>query len=126
VRALRADVYDGLDGERYDLIVSNPPYVSLAEMTTLPEEYRHEPGLALEAGEDGMEVVSRILAGGADYLRPGGIIVVEVGASAELLMKRYPDVPFLWLDFEHGGDGVFLLTAEQLEEFRDSFEEGGA
>ncbi|MCB1785511.1 MAG: 50S ribosomal protein L3 N(5)-glutamine methyltransferase [Chromatiaceae bacterium] len=124
VRALRADVYDGLDGERYDLIVSNPPYVSRAEMEGLPAEYRHEPALALEAGEDGMDVVSRILAGGADYLRPGGIMVVEVGASADLLMARYPDVPFLWLDFERGGDGVFLLTAEQLEEFREVFEEG--
>ncbi len=126
VRALRADVYDGLDGERYDLIVSNPPYVSLAEMATLPDEYRHEPELGLEAGEDGMDVVGRILAGGADYLRPGGIMIVEVGASAELLMARYPDVPFLWLDFERGGDGVFVLTAEQLEDFRESFEEGAA
>jgi ribosomal protein L3 glutamine methyltransferase len=126
VRALRADVYDGLDGEQYDLIVSNPPYVSSAEMAQLPEEYRHEPELGLEAGDDGMDVVARILAGAAGYLRQGGIIVVEVGASAELLMARYPDVPFLWLDFERGGDGVFLLTAEQLDEFRDSFEENGA
>jgi ribosomal protein L3 glutamine methyltransferase len=126
VRTLRADVYEGLDGERYDLIVSNPPYVSSAEMATLPEEYRHEPELGLDAGDDGMDVVARILRGGADYLRPGGIMVVEVGASADLLMARYPDVPFLWLDFERGGDGVFLLTAEQLDEFRESFEEGGA
>jgi len=122
-RAVRADVFEGLDGERYDLIVSNPPYVSTAEMATLPEEYRHEPELGLEAGDDGMDVVARILAAGADYLRPGGILVVEVGSSAELLLARYPDVPFLWLDFERGGDGVFLLTAEQLDEFRDSFEE---
>ncbi|MDJ0739680.1 MAG: 50S ribosomal protein L3 N(5)-glutamine methyltransferase [Gammaproteobacteria bacterium] len=126
VRALRADVYDGLDGERYDLIVSNPPYVSSAEMATLPAEYRHEPALALEAGADGMDIVARILRGGADLLQPGGIMVVEVGASADLLMARYPDVPFLWLDFERGGDGVFLLTAEQLDEFRDLFEENGA
>ena len=126
VRALRADVYDGLDGEQYDLIVSNPPYVSSAEMAELPAEYRHEPELGLEAGDDGMDVVARILAGAAGYLRPGGIMVVEVGASAELLMARYPEVPFLWLDFERGGDGVFLLTAEQLDEFRDSFEENGA
>jgi ribosomal protein L3 glutamine methyltransferase len=123
VRTLRADVYDGLDDERYDLIVTNPPYVSSAEMVELPEEYRHEPELGLEAGDDGMDVVARILGGAADYLRPGGIMVVEVGASADLLMARYPGVPFLWLDFERGGDGVFLLTAEQLDEFRDSFEE---
>ena len=123
VRALRSDVFDDLDGERYDLIVSNPPYVSLPEMQVLPEEYQHEPALALEAGEDGMNVVSRILAGAPDYLSPDGIIVVEVGASADLLMTRYPDVPFLWLDFERGGDGVFLLTADQLSEFHDLFEE---
>jgi ribosomal protein L3 glutamine methyltransferase len=123
VRALRADVYDGLDGERYDLIVSNPPYVSSAEMATLPPEYRHEPPLALAAGEDGMDIVTQILAGATDCLRPGGILVVEVGASADLLMARYPDVPFLWLDFERGGDGVFLLTAEQLTEYRENIEE---
>lgn len=122
VRALRADVYDGLDGERYDLIVSNPPYVSRAEMATLPDEYGHEPVLALEAGEDGMDVVARILRGAAEALRPGGILVVEVGASADLLLARYPDVPFLWLDFERGGDGVFLLTAEQLQECQECFE----
>lgn len=123
VRTQRADVFDGLDDEAYDLIVSNPPYVSSAEMATLPEEFRHEPALALEAGDDGMDVVARILAGGRVRLRPGGIMVVEVGASADLLMARYPDVPFLWLDFERGGDGVFLLTAEQLDEYREYFED---
>jgi ribosomal protein L3 glutamine methyltransferase len=122
VRALRADVYDGLDGERYDLIVSNPPYVSEAEMDDLPDEYRHEPALGLVAGVDGMDVVARILLGAADCLKPDGILVVEVGASAGLLLRRWPDVPFLWLDFERGGDGVFLLTAEQLEEYREAFE----
>jgi ribosomal protein L3 glutamine methyltransferase len=122
VRALRADVYDGLDGECYDLIVSNPPYVSTAEMRELPDEYRHEPSMALEAGADGMDIVARILAGGTDYLKPGGIMVCEVGASADLLLRRWPDVPFLWLDFEHGGDGVFLLTAEQLVEYREVFD----
>ncbi len=122
VRALRADVYDGLDGERYDLIVSNPPYVSTDAMRQVPAEYRHEPELALKGGDDGMDVVACILAGGADYLRPGGILVMEVGASAELLIARYPEVPFLWLDFQRGGDGVFVLTLEQLEDYRDLFE----
>jgi len=123
VRALQSDVFEGLDGERYRLIVSNPPYVSTAEMETLPAEYRHEPELGLEAGDDGMDVVIRILAGAPDYLTPDGILVVEVGASADLLVARYPDVPFLWLDFEHGGDGVFLLEADQLTEFHDVFVE---
>lgn len=123
VRAIQSDVFDGLDDERYDLIVSNPPYVSSAEMNELPPEYHQEPRLGLEAGEDGMDVVARILAGAADYLNPGGILVVEVGASAELLMARFPDVPFLWIDFEHGGDGVFMLTADQLAEYRDVFVE---
>jgi len=123
VRAIRSDVFEGLDAERYDLVVSNPPYVSTEEMLSLPQEYAHEPSLGLEAGEDGMSVVSRILADAHDFLTPGGILVVEVGASADLLMARYPDVPFLWLDFEHGGDGVFLLTAEQLADYQDLFEE---
>lgn len=121
VRAIRSDVYDALDGEGYDLIVSNPPYVSSGEMLRLPAEYQHEPVLGLEAGEDGMNVVSRILAGAADSLNPGGILLVEVGASADLLLARYPDVPFLWIDFEHGGDGVFMLHADQLAEYRDLF-----
>lgn len=121
VRAIRCDVFDGLDNERYDLIVSNPPYVSTAEMTDLPAEYLQEPALGLEAGEDGMDVVSRILAGASDYLNPGGILIVEVGASASLLLARYPDVPFLWIDLQHGGDGVFMLFAEQLAEYRDVF-----
>lgn len=126
VRALHADVYEGLDGERYDLIVSNPPYVSRDEMDALPAEYAHEPVLALEAGLDGMDIVARILAGASDYLKPDGIIVVEVGASAERLLRRWPDVPFLWLDFERGGDGVFLLTAEQVAVYREAFEEAAA
>jgi ribosomal protein L3 glutamine methyltransferase len=123
VRPVLSDLFEGLDGEPYDLIVSNPPYVSRAEMNALPDEYLHEPALALVAGEDGLDVVARILAQSAEYLRPGGIIVVEVGASAEALLARYPGVPFLWLDFERGGDGVFLLTAEQLDEYRELFEE---
>lgn len=118
-RVVQTDVYTHLEGERYDLIVSNPPYVSSAEMEVLPPEYRHEPALALEGGSDGMDIIAHILADARSHLRPGGIVVVEVGASADLLLARYPSVPFLWLDFERGGDGVFLLTAEQLDEYAD-------
>jgi len=124
VEAIQADVWDGLPGGRYDLIVSNPPYVDAQDMAGLPDEYLHEPALGLAAGDDGLDVVSRILAGAVERLNPDGILVVEVGRSAGHLMARYPGVPFLWLDFEHGGDGVFLLTADQLDEHRAAL--GGA
>lgn len=125
VSLIRSDVFDSLPKGRYDLMVSNPPYVSQSEMDNLPEEFSHEPGLGLEAGEDGLDVVRRILREAEDWLRPDGILVVEVGSSAEALMAGYPDVPFLWLDFERGGDGVFLLTGAQLAEFRASLTGAG-
>jgi len=114
VAVIASDLFDQLPPRQYDLIVSNPPYVSSREYRDLPPEYQHEPEIGLEAGDDGMDVVVRILQDAASYLAPGGIIIVEVGASADLLMARFPNIPFLWLDFEKGGDGVFLLTAEQL------------
>jgi ribosomal protein L3 glutamine methyltransferase len=121
VEAIQADVWDGLPAGQYDLIVSNPPYVDAEDMANLPTEYQHEPALGLAAGDDGLDVVARILAGAADRINRGGILVVEVGRSAGHLMERYPGVPFLWLDFERGGAGVFLLTADQLDEHRDAF-----
>jgi ribosomal protein L3 glutamine methyltransferase len=117
----RSDVFDELPRREYDLIVSNPPYVSLEEMQGLPEEFRHEPALGLEAGPDGMDIVARILCQGASRLKPGGIMIVEVGDSMGYLVERYPEVPFLWLEFERGGHGVFLLTAEQLNDYQDIF-----
>jgi ribosomal protein L3 glutamine methyltransferase len=121
VDAIQADVWDGLPAGRYDLIVSNPPYVDVEDMASLPDEYLHEPALGLAAGEDGLDIVTRMLAGAVDRLNPGGILVVEVGRSAGHLMDRYPGVPFLWLEFERGGGGVFLLTADQLDEHREVF-----
>lgn len=118
INLVQSDVYAGLGGAQYDLIVTNPPYVKASEMEELPAEYRHEPALGLEAGEDGLEIAIRILRDAASYLRPGGIIVMEVGNSAETLAARFPTIPFLWLEFERGGDGVMLLTAEQLEEYQ--------
>lgn len=116
VAVITSDLFEQLPPRQYELIVSNPPYVSSEEYRGLPPEYQHEPEIGLEAGGDGMDVVARILHDTAPFLAPGGIIIVEVGASADLLMARFPDIPFLWLEFEKGGDGVFLLTAEQLQQ----------
>lgn len=119
MRAVLSDVFSGLQGGRYDLIVSNPPYVSHAEMAELPEEYLREPELGLRAGADGLEVVRRILAQAEAHLEPHGLLVVEVGDSEVSLAEAYPTVPFVWLEFEFGGGGVFVLTAQQLAEHRD-------
>jgi len=121
VSLFRSDVFDDLPAERYDLIVSNPPYVSQEEMAGLPDEYSYEPALGLEAGEDGMDIVVRILCAAKNYLKPGGIIIIEVGESMDYLLQRYPRVPFLWLEFSHGGRGVFLLTAEQIKQYEQEF-----
>ncbi len=113
---VESDVYAALPSVRYDIIVSNPPYVGADEMQTLPEEYRHEPVLALEAPDNGLAVVEKILRQAHEYLTDQGILVVEVGNSADALIEAYPELSFTWLDFERGGDGVFLLTRDQLVE----------
>ncbi|MEQ1438182.1 50S ribosomal protein L3 N(5)-glutamine methyltransferase [Fontimonas sp. SYSU GA230001] len=116
VRALKSDVYDGLGDARYDLIVTNPPYVSTAEWKALHPEYRHEPRMALDAGTDGMDVVARILEGAAAHLNPGGTLICEVGGSVEAFEARWPRLPVTWIEFERGGDGVFLIGREALLE----------
>jgi ribosomal protein L3 glutamine methyltransferase len=115
VRLLLGDVFEPVAAERYDLIVSNPPYVSDAEMRRLPREYRHEPELALRAGRDGLDVVRRILAGAARHLTREGVLVVEVGDSEKRLARAMPRLPFKWLQCERGGGGVFLLRRSELE-----------
>ncbi|MGD2119072.1 MAG: 50S ribosomal protein L3 N(5)-glutamine methyltransferase [Chromatiales bacterium] len=123
VSAVQSDVFDALDGQTFDLIVSNPPYVASDEYADLPTEYQREPRIGLEAGADGMDIVSRILRESAAHLNTGGIIVVEVGASADLLMQRYPGVPFNWIEFEHGGDGVFTLSKVELLQYAQELSE---
>ncbi|MEJ2362556.1 MAG: 50S ribosomal protein L3 N(5)-glutamine methyltransferase [Gammaproteobacteria bacterium] len=121
VRLYQADIYDGLPAGQYDIIISNPPYVSQQEMQDLPEEYCHEPETGLVAGEDGLDCVRKILYGAADYLSQDGILFVEVGNSQQAVEQTWPDVPFVWLEFEYGGDGVFMLEARQLSDFRELF-----
>ncbi len=124
VEIIQGDLFANLGDRRYDLIVSNPPYVDRLSVESLPAEYRHEPVSALLAGEDGLDFARRILAGAAVRLNPGGLLVVEVGASQEALMEAYPEVDFIWLEFNRGGDGVFALTAEQLEVHAERFTAG--
>lgn len=114
VRLVRCDHFSALGGERYDIIVSNPPYVGKGELASLPPEYRHEPRLALAAGRAGLDSVRIILGQSAAHLLPKGLLVVEVGNAERAVRRAFKELPFLWLEFERGGGGVFLLSAEQL------------
>lgn len=106
-----SDCFSRLTTKSYDIIMSNPPYVSANEMQQLPPEYQHEPIQALQADDRGLAIVQRILQQASNYLTDDGILVVEVGNSEQALIERYPAVPFIWLEMEHGGQGLFLLTA---------------
>jgi ribosomal protein L3 glutamine methyltransferase len=117
VQLYRADVYDGLPPAQYDLIISNPPYVCAEEMATLPPEYRHEPRVALEAPEEGLAIVRRILEGAVERLTEHGLLVVEVGNSEGPAYERWPDLPLTWVDFERSEGGVFIIGAQDLRQW---------
>ncbi|MBZ9537557.1 50S ribosomal protein L3 N(5)-glutamine methyltransferase [Modicisalibacter tunisiensis] len=121
VRAVASDLFEGLAGQRYDLIVANPPYVDARDLATMPAEFRHEPALALGAGADGLDIVRRLLREAREHLTDEGVLIVEVGNSDAHLETAYPEVPFLWLEFERGGHGVFALTARELDDHAACF-----
>ena len=119
---IQSDLFSAIPkGPHYDLIVSNPPYVDQDDIGDMPNEYHHEPAIGLASGRDGLDLTKRILANAADYLTENGLLVVEVGNSMVHLMEQFPDVPFTWVDFEFGGDGVFVLTRDQLVENESLF-----
>lgn len=115
VHAVESDFFAALTGKKYDLIVSNPPYVDQQDMDARSREFRHEPEMGLAAGEDGLDAANVILRDAANFLNDGGILVCEVGNSAAALENHFPGVAFVWLAFEHGGSGVFVLGKQDLD-----------
>ncbi len=122
VSAVESDLFANLQGERFDLIVSNPPYVNAEDLAAMPAEFHTEPALALGSGEDGLDFTRRLLREAADHLNPGGLLVVEVGNSWPALEAAFPDLGLTWLEFESGGHGVFVLTEEQLRLQREDLQ----
>jgi ribosomal protein L3 glutamine methyltransferase len=122
VNLIESDIFSALGGRSYDIIVSNPPYVPREEVSQLAEEYRHEPASGLIAGEDGLDIFVQILKDASRYLARDGILVVEVGYTHAALQAQYPEVPFIWLEFENGGAGVCLLEATRLVQYQETFD----
>ncbi len=124
VKAVASDVFAGLasdDVNRYNLIVSNPPYVDAQDLAEMPDEYRAEPEIGLASGVDGLDICRRILREAVNYLQPKGCLIVEVGNSWQALENSHPEVPFTWLEFEYGGDGVFIFSREELQQYAPYF-----
>jgi ribosomal protein L3 glutamine methyltransferase len=114
VRLVQSDLFQGLEGQSYDVIVSNPPYVNAPSVRALPQEYLHEPKLALGSGEDGLDATRVILREAPKHLNPGGILVVEIGHNRAALEEAFPDLDFTWLETSAGDEHVFLLRREQM------------
>lgn len=118
VDVYQGDLFESLADARYDLIIANPPYVDAEDIDAMPAEFHHEPRLGLASGEDGLDLVRRLLIQAADHLSEDGLLVCEVGNSAGALMEAYPDLPLDWPEFSQGGLGVFIIRAKDL---RDHF-----
>jgi ribosomal protein L3 glutamine methyltransferase len=118
---IMSDVFSGVSGQQYDLIVSNPPYVDAEDIDDMPEEFHHEPEIGLASGSDGLDITRTILSQAAEHLTDDGVLIVEVGNSMIHLQAEFPQVAFNWIEFEHGGLGVFSLTKAQLVEHKSLF-----
>lgn len=118
---IMSDVFSSVEGLKYDLIVSNPPYVDLEDLGDMPAEFHHEPEIGLGSGNDGLDITRIILKQAAAHLEDNGLLIVEVGNSMIHLQTEFPEVPFNWLDFENGGIGVFAITKQQLIDYKDLF-----
>ncbi|NLB14289.1 MAG: 50S ribosomal protein L3 N(5)-glutamine methyltransferase [Gammaproteobacteria bacterium] len=114
VRLVQSDLFAALKGERYDLIVSNPPYVTHAEVDALPREYEYEPEMGLRAGDDGLDIVLRMLRDAPEHLTEDGLMICEVGESERALVELLPEVPFAWIEFRVGAMGVFVIERDDL------------
>ena len=124
VTAIESDLFSSFESSAnnsFDLIVSNPPYVDADDLAQMPDEYGHEPDLALASGDDGLDFTRRLLREAANYLTEQGVLIVEVGNSSVALEKAFPKVPFTWLEFSEGDGGVFVLTRTQLRQYADCF-----
>ena len=124
VSAIQSDLFSAFDNSAknsFDLIVSNPPYVDADDLASMPDEYSHEPDLALASGSDGLDFTRRLLREASQYLTEQGVLVVEVGNSAVALERAFPQVPFTWLEFTQGDGGVFVLSRSQLRQYADCF-----
>ena len=119
VTVIESNLFEALTDQKYDLIVSNPPYVHPDSMSTLPDEYTHEPEMALVAEEGGLSIVDRILAEASDHLIADGLLVVEVGESRQAVMRKYQDLPLIWLSHTSGEDSVFLIENKDLQTASD-------
>lgn len=122
VRVIESDLFDALEGEVYDLIVTNPPYVDQADLDSMPEEFQHEPAMALGSGVDGLDLTRNILRRAGRHLSEQGLLVVEVGNSEVHLMQLYPELPLIWVELDSGGNGVFVIDAPSLRAY--NFESG--
>ena len=120
---IKSDVFSGVPGGKYDLIVTNPPYVDAEDIGDMPDEFHHEPEMGLGCGDDGLDIVRTILAQASEHLSDEGVLICEVGNSMLHVSAEYPEVDFTWIDFEHGGLGVFKLTQQQLLQHKELFEQ---